>query len=100
MEEPPSMEELKTELTELRGNVSALVERIGELKKVELVLRKEIGELKGEVENQKGQINFLGEKNKMVNLASSVDPGERSAMKEKIRELVVEIDGCIAMLKS
>ena len=56
--------------------------------------------LKSENENLKKNIAFLEEKNKMVSLASAIDPAYRDEMKLKIRELVREIDGCIAMVKN
>ena len=61
---------------------------------------KEIESLKSENQNDKEQLKFLTEKNKMANLASSIQPDDRNEMKLKIKGLVREIDGCIAMIKS
>ena len=94
------MQELNKEISELRGNLTALIDSITELRKNELHLKQQIGELKSENENTLEKLTFLEEKNKMVNLASAIDPEERDEMKLKIRELVREIDGCIAMIKS
>lgn len=94
------MQELNKEISELRGNLAALIDSITELRKNELHLKQQIGELKSENENTLEKLAFLEEKDKMVNLASAIDPEERDEMKLKIRELVREIDGCIAMIKS
>ena len=94
------MQELKKEIDELRENVSALVQLVSELRKSELQLKQEISSHHSENENLKKKIDFLDEKNKMVNLASTIEPGQRDEMKLKIRELVREIDGCIAMVKN
>ncbi len=94
------MQELNKEISELRENLTALIDSITELRKNELQLKQQIGELKSENENTLEKLAFLEEKKKMVNLASAIDPEERDEMKLKIRELVREIDGCIAMIKS
>ena len=94
------MKELYKEISELKENVSDMVELIHELRKTDLQQKSEIGNLNSEIENQKQKINFLEEKNKMVNLASTIEPGERNEMKLKIKELVREIDGCIALIKN
>jgi len=94
------MKELYKEISELKENVSDMVELINELRKNNLSQKGEIGNLNGELVNQKQKINFLEEKNKMVNLASTIEPGERSELKLKIKELVREIDGCIALIKN
>jgi uncharacterized coiled-coil DUF342 family protein len=95
-----NMQELNKEISELRKNLNGLIDTITELRKNELHLKQQIGGLKSEYENAQEKLKFLEEKNKMVNLASAVDPKEKEEMKLKIRELVREIDGCIAMIKS
>ena len=94
------MQELNKEISELRENLTALIDSISDLRKNELHLKQQIGDLKSENENSQEKLKFLEEKNKMVNLASTIDPSEKDEMKLKIRELVREIDGCIAMIKS
>jgi len=94
------MKELKKEIELLRENVSSMVELITELRKSELIQKQEIGVLRTENGNLKNQVQFLEEKNKMVDIASAIDPAKREEMKLKIRELVREIDGCIAMVKN
>ena len=94
------MEELKKEIFQLRQNVAAMVDLISELRKAELKYKQEIGAWKDENENNLKKIAFLEEKSKMVNIASAIEPGERDEMKRRIRELVREIDGCIALIKN
>ena len=94
------MQELKKEIALLKENVASMMSLINELRKNELHYKQEIGTLRAENENLKKNISFLEEKNKMVTLASTIDPTYRDEMKLKIRELVREIDGCIAMIKN
>ena len=77
-----------------------MIELIAELRKSDLITKQEIGALRTENENLNQQIRFLEEKNEMVDLASAIDPERKDEMKLKIRELVREIDGCIAMIKN
>jgi len=94
------MSEIKKEISLLRENVSSLIELVAELRKSELIHKQEIGALRTENDNLNKQVQFLEEKNKMVEIASAIDPEKRNEMKLKIRELVREIDGCIAMVKN
>lgn len=94
------MKELKKEISLLKENVSYMVELIANLRKTELNNRQEIGQLKSENDNLQERIRFLEEKTKMAGMASAIDPEKRSEMKLKIKELVREIDGCIAMIKN
>lgn len=94
------MQELKKEISLLKENVASMMLLINELRKSELLNKQELGALRSENENLKKNISFLEEKNKMVSLASTIDPAYRDEMKLKIRELVREIDGCIAMVKN
>jgi len=95
-----NISELNIEIEELQLNVAALVDVVKDLRQKELQLMKEIDELKSENQNNKEQLKFLSEKNKMVSMASSIQPDDRNEMKLKIKGLVREIDGCIAMIKS
>jgi len=94
------MNDIKKEIGVLKENVSSMIELIVELRKKELVNRQEFGVLKVENENLNKKVQFLEEKNKMVDIASAIDPESRDEMKLRIRELVREIDGCIAMVKN
>jgi len=94
------MQELKKEIEVLKENVTSMVLLIAELRKADMLNKHDVGVLKSENENLKKQIEFLGEKNTMVEMASAIDPAKREEMKSKIRELVREIDGCIAMVKN
>ena len=93
-------QELQNQISELRTNVASLIDALSESRKLELQLRQQMNELKSENENYRERMKFLEEKNKMVNLASVMDPTEKGEMKQKIRELVRDIDDCIAMMKS
>ena len=93
-------QELQNQISELRTNVPSLIDALSESRKLELQLRQQMNELKSENENYRERMKFLEEKNKMVNLASVMDPTEKGEMKQKIRELVRDIDDCIAMMKS
>ena len=95
-----NISELNIELEELQSNVAALVDVVKDLRQRELHFMKEIEALKSENQIDKEKIKFLTEKSKMVNLATSIQPDDRNEMKLKIKGLVREIDGCIAMIKS
>lgn len=94
------MQELKSEIEDLKQNVVAMVDLIAELRKVELRQKKEINELQSENENLRKRVNFLDDKTKMAGMASAIDPEKKDEMKLKIKELVREIDGCIAMIRN
>ena len=93
-------QELQNQIDELRTNVASLIDALSDSRKNELQLRQQMNELKTENENYREQVKFLEEKGKMANLASVMKPGDQGEMKQKIRELVRDIDDCIAMIKS
>jgi hypothetical protein len=59
-----------------------------------------VDELSKKLEVQNNTIQQLNEKNKVLKLSSSMqgDQGDNKAAKQKINELVREIDKCIALL--
>ncbi|MCF8298964.1 MAG: hypothetical protein K9J13_15555 [Saprospiraceae bacterium] len=62
-------------------------------------LLNDISELKKIINKQKLDINKLEENNKVLKIAKSIDTGEESVnAKQKINELVREVDKCIALL--
>ena len=62
-------------------------------------LLNDISELKKIINKQKLDINKLEENNKVLKIAKSIDTGGESVnAKQKINELVREVDKCIALL--
>ena len=60
----------------------------------------QVEELSKQLELQNSSIQQLEEKNKVLKLSSSIqnDSGDNKAAKQRINELVREIDKCIALL--
>lgn len=94
------MREFNKEIKTLGENIEAMVRRISELQKSLLLLKQEVGDLKSENSGLKNKLEFIENSNKMSGVASAIEPDTREEMKHKIRELIREIDGCIAMVKN
>jgi predicted RNase H-like nuclease (RuvC/YqgF family) len=89
-------------ISSLEKKVKELVKRHTELKRKNSALETELSELRKTVDSQKEAIKNLEEKNKIIKLAKSLADSnpDTAAMKQKINELVREIDKCIAQMNN
>jgi hypothetical protein len=89
-------------ISSLEKKVRELVKRHTELKRKNMAIETELGELRKLVDSQKETIKNLEEKNKIIKLAKSLADStpDTAAMKQKINELVREIDKCIAQMNN
>lgn len=89
-------------ISSLEKKVKELVKRYTELKRKNTALETELTELRKTVDSQKEAIKNLEEKNKIIKLAKSLADSnpDTAAMKQKINELVREIDKCIAQMNN
>lgn len=89
-------------ISSLEKKVKELVKRYAELKRKNTALETELTELRKTVDSQKEAIKNLEEKNKIIKLAKSLADSnpDTAAMKQKINELVREIDKCIAQMNN
>ena len=84
---------------ELEYKASKLVEAKRKTENENSKLLNELSELKKIINKQKLDINKLEENNKVLKIAKSIDTGgEAIDAKQKINELVREVDKCIALL--
>ncbi|MGE0635523.1 MAG: hypothetical protein AB7G44_09455 [Bacteroidia bacterium] len=89
-------------ISSLEKKVKELVKRHSELKRRNTAMEAELEELRKTVDSQKEVLKNLEEKNKIIKLAKSLADSnpDTAAMKQKINELVREIDKCIAQMNS
>jgi len=82
------------------SKVEKLILRCGDLQDANAQLAKDNALLAVQLEDQQAVIDDLNEKNKMLKIAGALsgDGEEQSEAKQKINELVREIDKCIALL--
>lgn len=89
-------------ISSLEKKVKELVKRYAELKRKNMAMETELTELRKTVDSQKEAIKNLEEKNKIIKLAKSLADSnpDMAVMKQKINELVREIDKCIAQMNN
>lgn len=85
------------------ASVESKVHRLGEQKKKaedELERsRQKVQSLESKIAELEAEVSALNEKNKVIQVAQSLNSGEESGeAKRRINELVREIDKCIALL--
>ncbi|NOQ71266.1 MAG: hypothetical protein GQ574_04660 [Crocinitomix sp.] len=91
------MSETKKLLEELDGKVTGLLSNLRESKANSLKLNQEIEALKNELTKKNEALELLTKQNETL---KNEQPGENQAdLKNKIGEMVKEIDRCISLLK-
>ena len=88
-------------VNELEGLVEKLISRNAQLKSQVVEGQKSLTESHEEIEKQKKQISALEEEVQFFQLAKGGKHGgeqDNSGAKEKINELIKEVDKCIALL--
>jgi peptidoglycan hydrolase CwlO-like protein len=91
---------MKATIERLHNKLESLLANYQHLKEELNVSSQMVDELSKKLEVQNNTIQQLNEKNKVLKLSSSMqgDQGDNKAAKQKINELVREIDKCIALL--
>ena len=94
------MQNLSTRLSEIRTKVEKLVEENRLLKNENESMRDRIEGLERTVELQKNTLSELTEQNKLIKLAKNLNPedSDTEEIKNKVNELIREIDRCIDLL--
>ncbi|MBM3921366.1 MAG: hypothetical protein FJ347_09135 [Sphingomonadales bacterium] len=94
------MQNLSTRLYEIRIKVEKLVEENRLLKNENDSMRDRIEGLERTVELQKNTLSELTEQNKLIKLAKNLNPedSDTEEVKNKVNELIREIDRCIDLL--
>jgi regulator of replication initiation timing len=94
------MQNLSTRLSEIRIKVEKLVEENRLLKNENESMRDRIEGLERTVELQKNTLSELTEQNKLIKLAKNLAPedSDTEELKNKVNELIREIDRCIDLL--
>jgi predicted nucleic acid-binding Zn-ribbon protein len=82
------------------SKVDSLIQRCDRLQDANAKLDKDNAALAAQLEGKQEEIEALNTKNKMLKVAGALsgDGAEQSEAKQKINELVREIDKCIALL--
>ena len=91
---------MKATIERLHNKLESLLANYQHLKEELNGSSQRVVELSKKLEVQNNTIQQLNEKNKVLKLSSSMqgDQGDNKAAKQKINELVREIDKCIALL--
>jgi regulator of replication initiation timing len=94
------MQNLTARLSEIRIKVEKLIQENQLLKNENESMRDRIEGLERTVELQKNTLSELTEQNKLIKLAKNLAPedSDTEEMKNKVNELIREIDRCIDLL--
>lgn len=94
------MAEIASMIQNLNGKVDLLIKQCDRLKSENAALEEANHALHEEIEEQGKVISELEEKNEMIKVAGALQGSgeENSEARQKINELVREIDKCIALL--
>ncbi|MFN5218331.1 MAG: hypothetical protein ACK5CL_06150 [Sphingomonadales bacterium] len=94
------MQNLTTRLADIRVKVEKLVQENRLLKNENESMRDRIEGLERTVELQKNTLSELTEQNKLIKLAKNLAPedSDTEELKNKVNELIREIDRCIDLL--
>lgn len=91
---------MKATIDRLHNKLESLVANYHHLKEELNASNQKVDVLSKQLDEQNQTIKQLNEKNKVLKLSSSIqgEQGDNKAAKQKINELVREIDKCIALL--
>tara|TARA_B100000925_G_scaffold276726_1_gene244072 strand:- start:229 stop:510 length:282 start_codon:yes stop_codon:yes gene_type:complete len=91
---------MKATIDRLHNKLESLVANYHHLKEELKISNQKVDVLSKQLDEQNQTIKQLNEKNKVLKLSSSIqgEQGDNKAAKQKINELVREIDKCIALL--
>ena len=91
---------MKATIERLHNKLESLVANYQQLKEDLKASNQKVDVLSKQLDEHNQTIQQLNEKNKVLKLSSSIQgkQGDNKAAKQKINELVREIDNCIALL--
>ena len=91
---------MKATIERLHKKLESLVANYQQLKEDLKASNQKVDVLSKQLDEHNQTIQQLNEKNKVLKLSSSIqaEQGDKKAAKQKINELVREIDKCIALL--
>jgi peptidoglycan hydrolase CwlO-like protein len=91
---------MKATIERLHNKIESLLANYQQLKEELKVSNQKFDILSKQLDEHNQTIQQLNEKNKVLKLSSSIqgEQGDNKAAKQKINELVREIDKCIALL--
>jgi len=91
---------MKATINRLQNKVERLVSEYQEVKSVNTQLKHKLLTLQDQLEKKRQNVSELKDKNKILKLSASLQGEEQDtqAARQRINELVREIDKCIALL--
>ena len=91
---------MKATIDRLQNKLERLVSKHQEVKSTNLRLKEKLLSLQEQLEKEQQSVSELIDKNKILKLSASLQGGEHDtkAERQRINELVREIDKCIALL--
>ena len=91
---------MKATIDRLQNKLERLVSKHQEVKSTNLRLKEKLLSLQEQLEKEQQSVSELIDKNKILKLSASLHGGEHDtkAERQRINELVREIDKCIALL--
>ena len=95
------MENLSTKVNDISRKVEKLILLQSELKKENAELRQLNSQLTRDAEEHRSKVIELENKNRVVKLAKSLNEasaGKNNDARQKVNELIREVDKCIALL--
>ena len=91
---------MKATINRLQNKIERLVSEYQEVKSVNAQLKHKLLSLQDQLEKKQQNVSELKDKNKILKLSASLQGEEQDtqAARQRINELVREIDKCIALL--
>lgn len=91
---------MKATINRLQNKIERLVSEYQEVKSVNTQLKNKLLSLQDQLEKKRQNVSELKDKNKILKLSASLQGEEQDtqAARQRINELVREIDKCIALL--
>ena len=91
---------MKATINRIQNKIERLVSEYQEVKSVNMQLKQKLLSLQDQLEKKRKNVSELKDKNKILKLSASLQGEEQDAQaaRQRINELVREIDKCIALL--
>ena len=91
---------MKATINRIQNKIERLVSEYQEVKSVNMQLKQKLLSLQDQLDKKRKNVSELKDKNKILKLSASLQGEEQDAQaaRQRINELVREIDKCIALL--